>query len=154
MKTEIRHKLMDPENDPHAVCVSHELSLDTARPIQDGSRVPLPIPTWNRLRMIATQNFDQEMCGLIDSRYDIHYITNIAINKSRDFMMHPQEYARTIQELFVADLRILGVFHTHPGGLINPSANDLKGWPNPKLNWRYFIATQHDVYEWEYRNQP
>lgn len=116
-------------------------------------RDPLPIPTWNSLRMGAMQNVT-EVCGFIDSRYNLHYITNAHEQPLDNFLMDQVEVRKTIERIAVANDRIIGVFHTHPGGLRTPSVGDLAGWPNRDLGWRYFIATRDDVYEYEYRNQP
>jgi proteasome lid subunit RPN8/RPN11 len=43
---------------------------------------------------------------------------------------------------------VLGVFHTHPNDVPWPTPGDISGWPNPDLEWRYWIATNHEVIEW------
>lgn len=117
-------------------------------------RMPLPTSTWNSLRMAAIQNFDKEVCGFIDSRWNLHFVHNVSADPVRNFEMDQNEVRRIVEWLSVANEHIVGVFHTHPGGLSTPSANDIVGWPNRDLAWRYFIATSADVYEYEYRNQP
>lgn len=116
-------------------------------------REPLPIGLWNSLRHIALYN-KNEVCGLIDSRYQYHCIENAHEKPESNFIMDLQQFKRAIEHITVANERVIGVFHTHPGGSPLPSDNDIAGWPNPELNWRYFIATEIDVYEYEYPNQP
>ena len=113
----------------------------------------LPLSTINTLQRAAVNN-RVEVCGFIDTSYRIHFITNQHEDPAHNFIMDQDEVRRTIERIVVANEKILGVFHTHPSGHGRPSANDIEGWPNKDLGWRYFIATSSDVYDWEAVNQP
>ena len=144
---------------PDVVCVSGAQWVDAydpkSGPITSGRiRPPMPTAVWNSLRMAAAQNFDREVCGFITESWQIVFVTNVAKDPAKEFVMHPDQYKDAIKRIFMAKDTVIGVFHTHPSGTGSPSHNDVLGWPTKDLHWRYWIATQHDVYEWEYRNQP
>lgn len=136
------------------VCVSHaRLEDGPVLPLSSRMRTPMPIPTWNSLRHIASYS-ENEVCGFIDSRWNPHFITNRHAQPGVNFYMDQHEVRKTIERIAVANDTVLGVFHTHPSGSTYPSQGDISGWPNRKLNWRYWIATAQDVYEYEWINQP
>ena len=117
-------------------------------------REPLPLATWNSMRTAAQINFSREVCGLVDSRFNLHFVRNDHPVAERNFHTNESDLRRAVERIVVANDRIIGIFHTHPGGDRRPSRGDIDGWPNRDLNWRYWIATRDDVYEWEYENQP
>lgn len=89
-----------------------------------------------------------ERCGFIfddGGCYSFMTIPNVAPNPAQSFFMDPQEQLRCVQ---MHKNRIIGVFHTHPGGNPAPSADDLAGW-HPRMPWRYFIVNPWDVFEYK-----
>lgn len=91
-----------------------------------------------------------EQCGFIDSEQDIWLMVNIHNSPRANFRMDDAQVNNTLHEIYVKRKReVLGVFHTHPNNVTWPSPRDIVGWPNPKLGWRYFIVTKHEVLEWE-----
>lgn len=114
---------------------------------------PLPVSVANCLRLACSYKAT-EVCGLITNTYELVYVDNVHPEPELNFAMDPDDFRRQIERISVADERVIAVFHTHPGGLGRPSANDIAGWPNRDLGWRYFIATRDAVYEFEYQNQP
>lgn len=121
------------------------------------SNLPLPMSTWNSLRMAAQAGAlhgEEEVCGFITSRFELYWITNRHLDPRNNFVMDQGEVSRCIETLSAANESIIGVFHTHPSGAHRPSDGDILGWPNRDLGWRYFIATASDVWEYRYLNQP
>ena len=92
----------------------------------------------------------KELCGFIDSDWNIHEVTNVHEYPARNFYMHEDHARITIQNIYeVNEDRIIAVWHTHPNDVVWPSPRDIAGWPNPALGWRYLIVTSNDLYEWE-----
>lgn len=138
MSTEIRADF-DVSNKPHVMLAD----------VPDA----LPVSTVNSLKLAARKSFS-EVCGFITNRYDIVYVKNSHPEPDANFIMDAIDYKRAIEQIYVGEDKIIGVFHTHPGGSPHPSMNDIKGWPNEQLGWRYLIATPDEVYEYQYKNQP
>lgn len=91
-----------------------------------------------------------EQCGFIDSKHEIWYVKNIHKNPINNFLMDSKETVKILKEIYsIEKNKVLGIFHTHPNNVPWPSPRDIVGWPNPQLNWRYFIVTQKEVIEWE-----
>ena len=91
-----------------------------------------------------------EQCGFIDSEQDIWFVDNSHNNPRQNFLMNEKHMAETLQTIYNKEKRkVLGIFHTHPTNIPWPSPRDIVGWPNSKLNWRYFIVTQKEVGEWK-----
>lgn len=91
-----------------------------------------------------------EQCGFIDSEQEIWYINNEHEHPRDNFLMHQKQTENSLNEIYTRYRRsVLGIFHTHPNNLPWPSPRDIVGWPNPKLEWRYFIVTRDEVLEWE-----
>lgn len=91
-----------------------------------------------------------EQCGFIDSEQEIWYIKNIHQSPHANFLMQNKQMENALKEIYGKYRRtVLGIFHTHPNSLPWPSPRDIVGWPNLKLEWRYFIVTRDQVLEWE-----
>jgi len=98
----------------------------------------------------VAQSFRKERCGVIDSEWNVWNINNSHEEPFRNFYISEEdseEIFRTIYEK--RENQVIAVWHTHPNDVPWPSPRDIRGWPNPKLGWRYFIATNDDVFEWE-----
>ena len=89
-----------------------------------------------------------EICGFITNRMSPYFVLNSAEEPKLGFYMAPADYARAIELIASSGDEIIGVFHSHPSGDNWPSQNDMRGWPNPDLNWRYFIVTINGVFEY------
>ena len=94
-----------------------------------------------------------EICGFIDSADEISYIGNHHLHPSHNFLMSAADCEVAFKDIYQKKKRrIIGVFHTHPNNTPWPTPRDLVGWPNPALQWRYFIVTHTSVIEWELLN--
>jgi proteasome lid subunit RPN8/RPN11 len=93
----------------------------------------------------------EEKCGLIAvEEQDIYYIDNIHHEPNHNFLMSQSEFKMVVAEIYgQQEDKVLGIFHTHPNNVPWPTPRDLAGWPNPALGWRYWIATGHEVIEWQ-----
>ena len=92
-----------------------------------------------------------ELCGFIDNEeQNVWPVANAHENPRANFLMETNHCRNVLEEIYSSPGRsVLGIFHTHPNAVTWPSPRDIVGWPNPKLNWRYFIVTGRDVVEWE-----
>jgi proteasome lid subunit RPN8/RPN11 len=55
---------------------------------------------------------------------DIHEATNIAEDKARRFLIDPKVQFDLMRRLRDSDTRLIGCFHSHPGGRPEPSPTD------------------------------
>jgi proteasome lid subunit RPN8/RPN11 len=91
-----------------------------------------------------------ETCGFISKAGKFHVVNNVHEEKMRNFLMDEASFHTVIDKIYNEDEdEILGVWHTHPTNIVWPSPRDLAGWPNPDLNWKYWIVTNNEVIEWE-----
>lgn len=91
-----------------------------------------------------------ERCGFIDEEQNIHRVDNIHRNPHSNFYMDEDDAEQTINSIYeIYQSNIIGIYHTHPNGYPWPSPRDIAGWPNPALNWRYFLVTRGQVTEWQ-----
>lgn len=91
-----------------------------------------------------------ELCGFITSDDDIWWIDNVHLEPRHNYFFDPQEVETAVHEIYeIRQEKIVGQFHTHPNNVPWPSPRDIAGWPNPDLNWRYWIVTNAEVIEWE-----
>lgn len=138
------------EDDPsHPSSTNHLIGTDgrkvdrilfTTSPLSEKARVELKL---------ACETSPVEVCGLITEQMEIHYIANVHEFPRENFYMDHAEFTETVRQIMEGKKdKILGVFHTHPTGIVWPSPRDIVGWPNPDLGWRYFIVTARDVIEW------
>lgn len=108
----------------------------------------LPFNLKHILIRAAVTSPHAEVCGFITNRMSPYFIVNSAEEPKLGFYMSPPDYARAIELIASSGDEIVGVFHSHPSGDNWPSQNDMRGWPNPDLNWRYFIVTINGVFEY------
>ena len=106
---------------------------------------PLGIGTQAALVQLAVKSPEAEVCGFVTSDGIVHIIPNVSANPAHAFFMDPQ-----LQIAFLKERHqdVIGVFHTHPGGSLEPSEQDIKGW-HPAMPWRYFIVTVNQIMEWK-----
>lgn len=105
---------------------------------------PLASETQETLCGIARKSPDAEACGFVLSDGRVWLIPNVSANPAHAFFMDPQIQIAFLKEHY---RDVIGVFHTHPGGSIEPSEQDGKGW-HPDMPWRYFIVTNDQITEW------
>lgn len=114
----------------------------------ESPQLPLPYDLrYDLIRAAHTSPF-AEVCGFITSRMKPFFVLNTADDPRNNFHMSLPNLRRAVELIAAAGDEILGVFHSHPGGSPYPSERDLAGWPNSDLNWRYFIVTPDNVYEY------
>lgn len=81
---------------------------------------------------MAASAFPLECCGLIEgTRMDcgwrataLHETANVADDPARRFLIDPQRQFDLMRALRSGETRIIGCFHSHPGGQPEPSAID------------------------------
>ena len=113
---------------------------------------PLPFGLVHALISACQANPDREMCGFVSNRsISPYFIENRHDTPESNFYMSIADIQKAAEIISADDDHIVGVFHSHPGGQTKPSENDVRGWPNKDLNWRYFIVTPTQVHEWEIR---
>ena len=100
------------------------------------------------IRAAATSN-GMEICGFITSRMSPYFLMNHSPKPEANYECDLGETRRAIELIAAGNDRVIGFFHSHPSGVTYPGQQDVAGWPNPDLNWRYFIVTATGVYEYE-----
>lgn len=87
-----------------------------------------------RLLGAAHTCFPNECCGLIEGRraddgwhvVQLHEMPNIADDQARNFLIDPQPQIDLLRRLRGTAHAVIGCFHSHPGGLAEPSTTDLE----------------------------
>jgi proteasome lid subunit RPN8/RPN11 len=85
-----------------------------------------------RVLQAAACAYPNECCGLIEGidladgwrATGIHEATNIAEDKARRFLIDPKVQFDLMRRLRGSDTRLIGCFHSHPGGGPEPSVAD------------------------------
>lgn len=114
----------------------------------DHPREPLDDETISHMVSGCRANRD-EVCGFITLNGDIVYVPNSHKEPHMNFYMAIEDIQEALNEICnVKYDTVFGVFHTHPNNVPWPTPIDINGWPNPDLEWRYWIATHHEVIEW------
>ena len=94
----------------------------------------------------AVRAYPSECCGLIEGvettdgwqALAVHETANVAEDEGRHFLIDPQVQFDLMRRLRGSERRILGCFHSHPGGLAEPSATDTS--QAYESNFLYVIA--------------
>lgn len=99
------------------------------------------------LMKAAAEAYPREICGLVmynkESGWMTSYpITNVAEDDDK-FYMDEKELVECYEK---AHQYIIGMYHSHPQGRIEPSPSDCKYAPQ---EGRYWIVTLDNVYEWD-----
>ena len=92
-----------------------------------------------------------EQCGFIEAEnQDLYYVDNIHQYPKMNFFFFFEQTELALERIYnTLESSVLGIFHTHPNNVPWPSPRDIVGWPNPQLNWRYFVVTSEEVLEWK-----
>ncbi len=108
-----------------------------------GTKATLPREVQELLISLARVHAPRECCGFILDDFTVYPIRNIAQAYS-EFEMHHGETKTAYMNLHG---RLLGVYHSHPGGKIEPSTRDILSRPD---GLRYWIVTKFEVAEWRF----
>lgn len=104
-----------------------------------------PLPVYVRNTLLTLAESSEEICGYILAHHEIIIIENVSSSPKDSFVFNP------VQQSYVVEIHlneIIGIFHTHPGGIAKPSRKDILGWP-PIAELRYWIVGVEDgVREW------
>lgn len=97
----------------------------------------------------ARQNPQQECCGLLAGRdavitraFPAH---NAALNPATAYEIAPEELFRLMREIRSAGLQLLGIYHSHPQGVPEPSPRDIAQAYYPEA--AYFIISPRAHHE-------
>jgi proteasome lid subunit RPN8/RPN11 len=91
----------------------------------------------------ALQDPSRECCGLLAGREGaitrIFPATNVAANPATSYEIAPEELFRLMREIRAASLELLGIYHSHPNGINEPSPRDIERAYYPDA--AYFIVS-------------
>ena len=122
--------------------------LTTPNTVTRMNKCPLDEQLQHSMIMGCRANGD-EVCGFITDDEDILYVPNTHREPHRNFHMAIEDIQEALDIICkINHNSVIGVFHTHPNNVPWPTPIDIRGWPNPDLLWRYWIATNHEVIEW------
>lgn len=120
-----------------------------ARRVIPSNQNKLRLGTHESLIIICQKN-NEEVCGFITRSEEIFFVKNVHTEPRFNFYMCESSLHKVVHEIYqLRKSKIMGIFHTHPNNQPWPSPRDIAGWPNPALNWRYWIATGKELIEWE-----
>ena len=85
-----------------------------------------------KVRTAAARAYPEECCGLIEGvdeadgwrATSLHETANRAEDRARRFLIDPQAQFDLMRGLRDTGRRVIGCFHSHPGGRAAPSATD------------------------------
>lgn len=90
-----------------------------------------------------------ERSGLLDEDQNIVLIPNIHSDPHNNFYWDNDAAIEALDSIYEKGHHVLGIWHTHPNGYPWPTPRDIAGWPDLRLNWRYFLVTRGEVTEWK-----
>lgn len=93
----------------------------------------VPANVLAELRSVA-QRSNEEVCGLLLSSGELHYIKNVSKTPAVAFLFDKREYLNVLKNIHKTQQSIVCVFHTHPSGNHNPSELDLQAVKRFKRN--------------------
>jgi proteasome lid subunit RPN8/RPN11 len=96
------------------------------------STLILPTALCEHLASEARAAFPNECCGLIEGvatsegwrAMALHGSKNLAAYPARRFLIDPQVHFELLRTLRGTDRAIIGCYHSHPDGRVEPSARD------------------------------
>lgn len=104
---------------------------------QDAPPLSLPRSLVIRLMAEAQRSPDAEICGLIGhdavaNRYQVLPVPNIAADPRQRFDMDPAAQIAAMRRLREQGQSLFAIYHSHPGAVAEPSAEDLAdhGYPD------------------------
>ena len=110
-----------------------------------------------RIRKEAASAFPEECCGLLigerrsDDRIKVHDLVpaaNVAPDRRQRFEVDPAVHLRCQRALRGTGRRVVGHYHSHPGGRAEPSFRDIESISDPALIWVIVaVGTDMDVGE-------
>jgi proteasome lid subunit RPN8/RPN11 len=91
----------------------------------------------------ALKDPSRECCGLLAGREGvitwIFPATNVTANPATSYEIAPEELFRLMREIRAASLELLGIYHSHPKGINEPSPRDIERAHYPDA--AYFIVS-------------
>jgi desampylase len=98
-----------------------------------------PRSLMERLHEEAGAAGGREICGLLigagGAIAEALPIRNAAPDPGRRFALDPRDHLRASREARTRGYRILGCYHSHPGGDIRPSPADAEGAAEQSFHW-------------------
>jgi proteasome lid subunit RPN8/RPN11 len=83
----------------------------------------------NSLMAHAQRDTSEECCGLLAGRGGritrVFPATNAAKDPTTSYEIAPKELFQLIREIRAVGLELLGIYHSHPAGMNDPSARDI-----------------------------
>ncbi|MBM3554294.1 MAG: M67 family metallopeptidase [Alphaproteobacteria bacterium] len=109
-----------------------------------------------RIEAHAARARPAEACGLLIGRDGpegplveaIHESANLAPEATRRFEIDPSLQIAVQRELRGGDKRVIGVYHSHPGGTARPSPTDAGEANDPDLAWLILGDDGVRAYRW------
>lgn len=88
----------------------------------------------------------EECCGLLAGRDGqitrVFSATNAASDPATSYEIAPKELFQLMREIRAAELELLGIYHSHPAGVNEPSARDIEQAYYPAA--AYFILSPRE----------
>ncbi len=119
------------------------------------------IPMAIRLKWIEAcrKRLPYEACGIVFGRVDgnrlnvegFAIVRNAAPDPSKAFFFEPDDWVRAWYDAERSGKRIVGIFHSHPGGTARPSATDTDQRPDWGAYWIIGLASGQDALMEAYR---
>jgi proteasome lid subunit RPN8/RPN11 len=102
---------------------------------------PMPKEVRDRLIEAALEAADTEICGFVLPDWTLVFMPNVAKQPNR-FQMDDD----ALLDFYMQFPDVLGMFHSHPNGIREPSQTDIDYAP---LRMRYWIVLPTEIVEWD-----
>lgn len=79
----------------------------------------------SKLQQLVKQSPQKEICGIIDTNFNVYPITNVAKNATTCFIFSKREYFTLMKKFKEEGNKVLFIYHSHPSGYVVPSKADL-----------------------------
>lgn len=120
-------------------------------------RVLLAQPLRTQIQQLARDAAPRECCGLLLGTCEadllrvtsVHPARNLATQADR-FDIAPQDHFAAQRSARASGVAVIGCYHSHPGGVAQPSATDLAGASQDGFLW--LIANGEDLNVFVYRD--
>jgi len=95
--------------------------------------VTLPRAAYEEILAHAQGQPDQESCGILGGHGDqvarVFRARNVAETPRTRFLIDPRDFLQISEEIDVADLDLVGFYHSHTHTQAYPSPTDVADWP-------------------------
>lgn len=85
--------------------------------------------------MLGMAHRPNEVCGIY-TKTKLFTLENVSRDPTNSYQIDAEELVQLLRRLQIEDTDEFGIWHTHPGGMVGPSAGDI---PTKIPGFNYFV---------------